>query len=159
MNLDDEKKLNTTEARKLVKPLFAAEAFQKYGGIQAWFAPEVVVLVGFTSSYDYLFIDVGFWITGISSTVPVQAYKCHIYNRLERFYPELRPEIIDAGDCKNKDYKIFLETFRDCLHSTIAPGLKSLASEAALIERFIACPNGPAPMPAFVSSYLKSKIC
>lgn len=158
MNPDEKNPTNTTALRKLIKPLFKEVGFRRHGDIQSWTSAEVVVLVGFTSAYNRLFFDTGFWLCGLSSIVPAKVYKCHIYDRLEQYFPSLRPEIIDAGDCSCNDYKARVETFRLLLHSTIAPSLKSLASEAALIERFIARPDGPAPMPAYVSEYLRSRV-
>ena len=121
-----------------MKALFKAEGFRRHGSIQAWAAQEVVVLVGFTSAYDQLFIDVGFWLKALSIEAAPRVSNSHIYGRLESIFPELRPEIIDAGDCTNPEFKtVFVDTFRELLHKTIAPKLKSLASEGALVEMYL----------------------
>ncbi len=121
-----------------MKALFKDEGFKPHGGIQIWEAPEVVALIGYTSAYDHLYFDVGFCLSALSKDISHRVEKSHIYGRLERLFPQLRPEIIDAGDCSNSEYfKTFIDTFRDHLHKTIAPGLKILASESGLTEKYL----------------------
>lgn len=141
-----------------MKALFKAEGFRRHGSVQVWEAPEVVVVIGFTSSYDQLFFDVGFWLTSLSKNPEQKVEKFHIYGRLEDAFPELRPEIIDAGDCKNPNYQTFVEAFRRHLSDSIAPGLKRIATESALVEMLLSEKLTRFLIVPAVREYLKSRV-
>jgi hypothetical protein len=151
--------ITATEVRSALKTTFVKEGFVRTGTITSWTNTEVTLLVGFTTAYNRLFVDVGFWLNSYPGQVALKVEKSHIYGRLEWLFPELRPEILDAGECtEERQWNNAFEIFAGHLHSSIVPSLKDLANEAAVTESFV---NGALlrfGMPPEIRNYLKSRI-
>ncbi len=109
--------------------------FKKKG--QSWYldGKDAIIVVNLQKSdwSEIYFINMGIWLKNLGETSFPQYNHCHLYYRIERFFPEQR-ELILVGCSLDKSNQQMLDELSEFIESEVIPFLRNCTDENKLRE-------------------------
>lgn len=124
--------MTTDRFQRTIADALLAVGFVKTGKLHVMDRSDVATLVDFQRGFgQQRFANVGFWIHALPGQVPSKVEHCHLYCRLESLVPELRYEVLTAGDRTDPENEPALSRLAE-QSGTIAVALVSASSVSFL---------------------------